>query len=97
MVRDQLAYLNLITHKHDNYLKRLSRILTNKRCFGKLHHMRDYFPIVDLLAYHNLLNNPYSVYHPNMYHRQAKKEEFKAEIPYFHHAIQPFLLGLLDS
>ena len=52
-------------------------ILTDMRCLSKFHHLRDYFLIVDLFADRNVLNNPYNMYHPNMYHRVAKKEEFK--------------------
>ena len=52
---------------------------------------------VDLLAYQNVLNNPFSAYHPTMYHRKSKEEERDAPIPYFRHSVQPFLQGLLDS
>ena len=66
---NQSAYLNPITQKHDNYLKTLNRILTDMHCFGNLYQMKDYFLIIDLLAYCNILNNPYSTYHPKLYHR----------------------------
>ena len=91
------TYLNPITKKYNNYLKRLDRILTEKQCLGKYCHLQDYFLLIDPLAYRNILNNPFSVYHPNMYHRKSKEEELDTPIPYFLHAIQPFLQGLLDS
>ena len=94
---DQSTYLNPVTRKYDNYPKRLDRVLTDKRCLGEYCHLRDYFLLVDPLTYWNVLNNPFSAYHPTMYHRKSKEEERDAPIPYFRHAIQPFLQGLLDS
>ena len=94
---DQSTYLNLVTRKYDNYLKRLDRVLTDKRCLGEYCHLRDYFLLVDPLAYRNVLNNLFSTYHPTMYHRKSKEDERDAPIPYFCHAVQPFLQGLLDS
>ena len=94
---DLSAYLNPITRKYNNYLKRLDGVLTNKRFLGKFCHFQDYFLTVDPLTYRNDLNNPYNTYHPNMYHRKAKEEELDASIPYLRHAVQPFLEGLLDS
>ena len=94
---NQSTHVNLITGKHDNYLKRLNRVLTNKRCLAKYCHLKDYFLIVDPLAYNNVLNNPYSTYHPTLYYRQTKSNAFDAEIPYFWHAVQPFLEKLLKS
>ena len=88
---DQSTYVNLITRKQDCYLKRLNRLLIDKRCLAKYCHLKDYFLIVDPLSYQNVLNNLYSAYHPTMYHRQTKSDEFDAEIPYFRHAVQPFL------
>ena len=75
---DQSSYLNLITRKYDNYLKRLDRVLT------------------DTLAYRNVLNNPFSAYHPTMYHRKSKEEERDSLVSYLRHSVQPFLQGLLD-
>ena len=94
---DQSTYLNPVTKKYDNYLKWLDRVLMDKRCLGKYCHLRDYFLLVDLLAYWNVLNNPFSAYHPTTYHRKSKEEECDAPISYFCHAVQPFLQGLLDS
>ena len=94
---DQSTHLNSVTRKYDNYLKRLDRVLTDKRCLGEYCHLRDYFLLVDPLAYRNVLNNPFSAYHPTMYHRKSKEEEHDAPIPYFRHTVQPFLQGLLDS
>ena len=94
---NQSTYLNPVTRKYDNYLKRLDRVLKDKRCLGKYCHLRDYFLLVDSFAYRNVLNNPFSAYHPTMYHRKSKEEEHDAPISYFRHAIQPFLQGLLDS
>ena len=94
---DQFTYVNLITRKQDCYLKRLNRLLMDKRCLAEYCHLKDYFLIVDLLLYWNVLINPYNAYHPTMYHRQTKSNEFDAKIPYFRHAVQPFLQGLLDS
>ena len=88
---DQSTYLNPVTRKYDNYLKRLDRVLTNKGCLGEYCLLRDYFLLVDPLAYRNVLNNPFSAYHPTMYHRKLKEEECDAPIPYFRHAVQPFL------
>ena len=88
---DQLTYLNPITRKYDNYLKQLDRVLTDRQCLGKYYHLRDYFLLVDPLTYRNVLNNPFSAYHPTMYHRKSKEEERDAPIPYFRHAVQPFL------
>ena len=88
---DQLAYLNPIIRKYDNYLKRLDRVLTDKRCLGKYCHLLDYFLFVDPLAYRNVLNNPFSTYYPTMYHRKSKEEERDAPISHFCHAVQPFL------
>ena len=93
---DQSTYLNPVTRKYDNYLKRLDRALTDKRCLNEYCHLRDYFLLVDPLAYPNVLNNPFSAYHPTMYHRKSKEEERDAPIPCFRHADQPFLQGLLD-
>ena len=53
---NQSAYLNLITRKHDNYLKRLNRVVTNTCCLGEYCHLKDYFLIVDLLSHRNVLN-----------------------------------------
>ena len=86
---DQSTYVNLITKKQDNYLKRLNRLLMNKRCLAEYCHLKDYFLILDPLAY--------IAYHPTMYYRQTKLEEFDAKISYFRHAIQSFLQGLLES
>ena len=36
---DLSAYLNPVTKKYDNYLKRLDRILTNMQCLGKYCHL----------------------------------------------------------
>ena len=36
---DQLTYLNPITRKYDNYLKRLDRVLADKRCLGEYCHL----------------------------------------------------------
>ena len=36
---DQLSYLNPITRKYDNYLKRLDRVLTDTRCLGEYYHL----------------------------------------------------------
>ena len=94
---DQSSYLNLINRKHDNYLKRLDRVLTDMRCLGEYCRLQDDFLLVDPLAYRNVLNNPFSVYRPTMYHRKSKEEERDAPIPYFRHFVQPFLQGLLDS
>ena len=94
---NQSTYINPITRKQDCYLKRLNRLLTDKWCLAEYYHLKDYFLIVDPLSYRNVLNNPYSAYHPTMYHRQTKLDEFEAGIPYFWHAVQPFLQGLLDS
>ena len=94
---DQSTHLNPVTRKYDNYLKRLDRVLTDRRCLGEYCHLRDYFLLVDPLAYRNVLNNPFSAYHPTMYHRKSKEEERDAPIPYFRRAVQPFLEGLLDS
>ena len=94
---DQSIYGNSITKKQDNYLKRLNRLLTDTRCLAEYCHLKDYFLIVDPLAYCNVFNNPYSAYHPTMYYRQTKSKEFDAKIPYFLHAVQPFLLGLPKS
>ena len=94
---DQSTHPNPVTRKYDNYLKRLDRVLTDRRCLGEYCHLRDYFLLVDLLAYRNVLNNPFSTYHPTMYHRKSKEEECDAPIPYFRCAVQPFLQGLLDS
>ena len=94
---NQSTYLNPVTRKYDNYLKWLDRVLTDKRCLSEYCHLQDYFLLVDPLAYWNVLNNPFSTYHPTMYHRKLKEEERDASIPYFHHAVQPFLQGLLDS
>ena len=94
---DQSTYLNPVTRKYDNYLKRLDRVLMDKRCLGEYSHLRDYFLLIDPLAYRNVLNNSFSTYHPTMYHRKSKEEECDAPIPYFRHAVQPFLQGLLDS
>ena len=93
---DQLAYLNPTTRKYDNYLKRLDRVLTDRRCLGKYCNLQNYFLLIDPLAYPNVLNNPFSTYHPTMYHRKSK-EEREDPIPYFRHVVQPFLQGLLDS
>ena len=70
---DQSTYLNPFTRKYDNYLKRLDRVLTNKQCLSEYCHLRDYFLLVDPLAYRNVLNNPFSAYHPTMYHRKSKR------------------------
>ena len=94
---DQLTYVNPITKKQDNYLKRLNRLLMDRRCLAEYCHLKDYFLIIDPLAYRNILNNSYSTYHPTMYHRQTKLDEFDAKIPYFQHTVQPFLQGLLES
>ena len=94
---DQLSYLNPIIRKYDNYLKRLDRILTNTQCLGEYCHLRDDFLLIDPLAYRNVLNNLFSAYHSTMYYRKSKKEECDAPIPYFCHAVEPFLQGLLDS
>ena len=94
---DQSSYLNPITKKYDNYLKRLDRVLTDTRCLGEYCHLRDDFLLVDPLAYQNVLNNPFSAYHPTMYHRKSKEEERDAPVPYLRHSVQPFLQGLLDS
>ena len=94
---DQSTYLNPVTRKYENYLKRLDRVLTDMRCLGEYYHLQDYFLLIDPLAYRNVLNNPFSAYHPTMYHRKSKEEERDAPIPYFRHAVQPFLEGLLDS
>ena len=94
---DQSTYVNPITRKQDCYLKRLNRLLTDKRCLAKCCHLKDCFLIVDPLSYWNVLNDLYNTYHPTMYHRQTKSEAFDAEIPYFRHAIQPFFQGFLDS
>ena len=94
---NQSTYLNPITRKYDNYLKRLDRVLTDTWCLGKYCHLRDDFLLVDPLAYRNVLNNPFNAYHPTMYHRKSKEEERDAPIPYFRHSVQPFLQGLLDS
>ena len=88
---DQSTYLNSITRKQDCYLKRLNRLLTDRHCLAEYCHLKDYFLILDPLSYRNVLNNPYSTYHPTMYHRQTKPDEFDAKIPYFRHAVQPFL------
>ena len=88
---DQSSYLNPITRKYDNYLKQLDRVLTETRCLGEYCHLRDDFPLVDLLAYRNVLNNSFSAYHPTMYHRKSNEEERDAPIPYFCHSVQPFL------
>ena len=85
------TYVNPITKKQDNYVKRLNRLLTDKRCLAKYCHLKNCFLIIDPLSYRNVLNNPYRAYHPTMYYRQTKSEEFDAEIPYFWLAIQPFL------
>ena len=94
---DQSTYLNPVTRKYDNYLKRLDRVLTDKRCLGEYYHLRDCFLLVDPLAYRNVLNNPFSAYHPTMYHRKSKEEECDTPIPYFRHAVQPFLQGLCSE
>ena len=47
---DQSTYLNPITRKYDNYLKRLVRVLTDSRCLSKYCHLQDYFILVDPLA-----------------------------------------------
>ena len=94
---DQSTYLNPVTRKYDNYLKRLDRGLTDKRCLREYCHLQDYFLLVDLLAYRNVLNNLFSAYHPTMYHRKLKEDECDAPISYFRHAVQPFLQGLLDT
>ena len=94
---DQSTYLNPVTRKYDNYLKRLDRVLTDRQCLGEYYHLRDYFLLVDPLTYRNVLNNPFSAYHPTMYHRKSKEDERDTPIPYFRHAVQPFLQGLLDS
>ena len=96
MVRS-VPHLNPVTRKYDNYLKRLDRVLMDRRCLGEYCHLRDYFLLVDPLAYRNVLNNSFSAYHPTMYHRKLKEEERDAPIPYFRHAVQPFLEGLLVS
>ena len=36
---DQSTYLNPVTRKYDNYLKRLDRVLTDKRCLGEYCHL----------------------------------------------------------
>ena len=94
---NQSTYLNPITRKYNNYLKRLDRVLTDRQCLDEYCHLRDYFLLVDPLAYQNVLNNPFSMYHPTMYHRKSKEEERDAPISYFRHAVQPILQGLLDS
>ena len=94
---DQSTHLNPVTRKYDNYLKRLDRVLMDRRCLGEYCHLRDYFLLIDPLAYRNVLNNPFSAYHPTMYHRKSKEEERDAPIPYFRRAVQSFLQGLLDS
>ena len=94
---DQSSYLNPITKKYDNYLKRLDRVLTDTRCLGEYCHLRDDFLLVDPLAYRNVLNNPFSAYHPTMYHRKSKEEERDSPVPYLRHSVQSFLQGLLDS
>ena len=94
---NQSTHLNPVTRKYDNYLKRLDKVLMDRRWLGKYCHLRDYFLLVDPLAYRNVLNNPFSAYHPTMYHRKWKEEERDAPILYFCHAVQPFLQGLLDS
>ena len=93
---DQSTYVNPITRKQDCYLKRLNRLLTNRRCLAEYCHLKYYFLILDSLLYQNVLNNSYSAYHPTMYHRQSKLDEFGAEIPYFRSVVQPFLQRLLD-
>ena len=70
---EQSSYLNPITRKYDNYLKRPDRVLTDTRYLGEHCHLRDNFLLVDLLAYRNVLNNPFSAYHPIMYHRKSKE------------------------
>ena len=94
---DQSTYFNPITRKYDNYFKRLDRVLTDRRCLGEYYHLQDYFLLVDLLAYQNVLINPFSTYHPTMYHIKSKEEERDAPILYFCHVVQPFLQGLLNS
>ena len=94
---DQSTYVNPVTRKQDNYLKKLNRLLTDKHCLAKYCHLKDYFLIINLLSYRNILNNSYSAYHPTLYYRQTKSDEFDAEIPYFRHIIQPFFQGLLKS
>ena len=91
-----VGYLNLITRKYNNYLKWLDIVLTDMQCLVKYCHLRDYFVFVDPLTYRNVLKNPYSAYHPNVYHRKAK-EELDAPIPNLCHVLQPFLEGFLDS
>ena len=88
---DQSSYLNPITMKYDNYLKRLDRVLTDTRCLGEYCHLRDDFLLIDPLAYWNVFNNPFSAYHPTMYHRKSKEEERDAPVPYLRHSVQPFL------
>ena len=66
---NQPTYVNPITKKQDNYLKRLNRLLMDTCCLAKYCHLKDYFLIIDLLAYRNVLNNPYSTHHPTMYYR----------------------------
>ena len=80
---DQSFYLNPITKKYDNYLKQLDRVLMDTRCLGKYCHLRDDFLLVDPLAYRNVLNNPFSAYHPTMYHRKSKEEERDSPVLYF--------------
>ena len=64
---NQSAYVNPITGKQDSYLKRLNRVLTDKRYLAEYFHLKDFFLIVDPLAYHNVLNNPYNAYHPSLH------------------------------
>ena len=80
---DQSTYVNPITRKQDNYLKRLNRLLMDKRCLAEYCHLKEYFLIIDPLAYRNVLNNPYNACHLTMYYRQTKSDEFDAKIPYF--------------
>ena len=94
---NQSTYLNPITRKYDNYLKRLDRVLTDRQGLGKYYHLRDYFLFVHLLAYRNVLNNSFSAYHSTIYHRKSKEEERDAPISYFRHVVEPFLQGFLDS
>ena len=88
---DQSSYLNPITKNYDNYLKWLDRVLTDTRCLDEYYHLRDDFLLVDPLAYRNVLNNPFSAYHPTMYHRKSKEEERDFPVSYLCHSVQPFL------
>jgi hypothetical protein len=87
--------LQLVTRKHDIFLKRLDLLFIDTRVLGTSLINKKSILLIDFVILRNVFNNPYNAFHPIYFSWSLENDEL--DVPYLLCIVVSFLQRLKDS